>query len=368
MAANSKVHSRRKDSMSLAMQRKLVRVSAAMAASILMMWCASAQAQLRWVKMAPFPEPEEELYGITANGKMYVLGGYGSNPSGNPAGLVYEYDPATDHWTKKKSMPVPVHHQAQAEYRGKIYMFGGFRYPEPGAWQPVDNAWEYDPAADTWKALAPMPGKRGSAIAEQVGGKIYVIGGATTNPGSKETAVFASRPARSVGTNEVYDPATNKWETRSAMPTARNHAFSGAVNGKIYVLGGRIGSPFITVSSNVDVVEEYDPATDQWGSIKARMPTPRSGGGSATFAGKIYTAGGELQTPQMTPAFRALEAYDAATNTWGVLPSMPIPRHGVAAAFLGNRLHLASGKVTSAGAPDTPLATGSHDVLEIPEK
>jgi N-acetylneuraminic acid mutarotase len=348
-----------------AIQRRFAVVAAA---SLILTFAAGAQAQLRWVKAAQFPEPEEELYGVTANGKMYVLGGYGNNPFGNPAGLVYEYDPATDKWTKKKNMPLPVHHQAQVEYQGKIYMFGGYLYPEPGAWQPVDNAWEYDPMADTWKALTPMPGKRGSTVAEQVGGKIYVIGGATTNPGSKEAAVFANRPARSVGTNEVYDPATNKWATRSPMPTARNHAFSGAVNGKIYVIGGRIGSAFITVSSNVDIVEEYDPATDQWGPIKSRMPTARSGGGWATYGGKIYVAGGELQNRQIAPSFRALEAYDPATNTWSILPSMPSPRHGVAGAFIGNRLHLVSGKVTSAGAPDTQLATASHDVLEIPDK
>src|SRR3989442_14963318 len=67
---------------------------------------------LRWVKAAPFPEPEEELYGVSVNGKMYVIGGFASN--GKPAtAMVYEYDPAPDKWRKKKSIPVPVHHQAQ---------------------------------------------------------------------------------------------------------------------------------------------------------------------------------------------------------------------------------------------------------------
>ena len=324
----------------------------------------------RWLKAASFPEPEEELYGITVNGKMYVLGGFGLNPFGKPPGLVYQYDPDTDKWTKKTNMPLPVHHQAMATLNGKIYMFGGYLYypPQGGqgqGWQPVDNAWEYDTATDTWKALAPMPDKRGTAIAEEVNGKFYVIGGATMNPGSKEPAVFPNRPARSVGTNDMYDPATNKWESRSPMPTARNHAFAGAVNGKIYVIGGRIGSPFITVAQNVGVVEEYDPATDQWGPPRRPMPTPRSGGGWDTHGGRIYVAGGEAQTREMTPAFRALEAYEPATDTWSILPSMPVPRHGVAGAFIGNRLHLVSGKVTSSGASDTKLETGTHDVFEV---
>jgi cell division protein FtsW (lipid II flippase) len=37
----------------------------------------SVAGQMRWLRLAPFPEPSEELYGVAANGKMYVLGGLG---------------------------------------------------------------------------------------------------------------------------------------------------------------------------------------------------------------------------------------------------------------------------------------------------
>jgi len=324
--------------------------------------------QGHWSKAAPFPQPEEELYGVAANGKMYVYGGYGA---GKPVGMLWEYDPATDKWTKKQTVPVPVHHSALVEYHGKIYMFGGFTLnvdPNiPGnGWQPVDNVWEYDPLVDTWKALAPMPGKRGAAVAVEVGGQIYVIGGAIPEPGTKEIAIRTSRAARSVGTNEAYDPETNKWSTHSPMPTARNHTFAGAVDGKIYVIGGRISSPFMSVASNLDVVEEYDPMTDTWDGSGARapMPTARSGGGWATYNGKIYAAGGEVQTRQLLGAFRALEAYDPATNSWSILPSLPIPRHGVATAVVNGKIHFVSGHITSGGAPDTQVATSAHDVYD----
>ena len=49
-------------------------------------------------------------------------------------------------------------------------------------------------------------------------------------------------------------------------------------NGKIYVIGGRVGSVFMSTGSNTDIVEEYDPATDQWGGIRAPMPTPSRAG------------------------------------------------------------------------------------------
>jgi N-acetylneuraminic acid mutarotase len=326
---------------------------------------ATIQAQGKWTKLAPFPEPAEELLGVAAAGKMYVFCGLA--PGWKPIGMVYEYDPATDKWTKKKPMPVATHHVAFTEYRGKIYAFGGFVLPASGppAWTPVDSAWEYDPAADSWKALAPMPTKRGSPVAAAAGDRIYVIGGATTPPGSKETVIHPARPHVSVGTVEEYDPATNSWRQRSSMPTPRNHATAGVVNGKIYVIGGRVGGAFITSgSSNVDVVEEYDPAADMWGSARAKMPSARSAMASGVHGGRIYVTGGEGQNAQMMYTFRALEAYDPASNSWTVLPSLPVSRHGLAAAVLGNRLHVVSGDVQSAGT-GMQVHSDSHDAFEF---
>jgi hypothetical protein len=55
------------------------------------------------------------------------------------------------------------------------------------------------------------------------------------------------------------------------MPTSRNHATAGLVNGKIYVIGGRVGAAGITTGSNTNVVEEYEPGTDAWSGVRARM-------------------------------------------------------------------------------------------------
>jgi len=326
-----------------------------------------------WKKAAPFPEPDEELYGAAANGKLYVIGGWGD---GKARGANYEYDPATDKWTKKKPMPRPAHHAALAAANGKIYVMGGFVAPQDtqipvgGAWQPIDDAWEYDPAADSWKSLAPLPGKRGAAVAVEVGGKIYVIGGATTPEASKDPFFSFFGASRVLTTNDVYDPATNKWESRQPMTVARNHAFAGAVNGKIYVIGGRTGHGFILSATNTDVVEEYNPANNLWSAPKERMPTPRSGGAWGTDGRRIYVAGGEVTTKELVGAFRGIEAYEPATNSWTTLPSMPMPRHGVAGAVIGNRFYLVSGMIQSSGAfsfldPKLEVHTGAHDVLEL---
>ena len=63
---------------------------------------------------------------LTVNGKLYVMGGW---DDGKARGANYEYDPATDKWTKKSPMPRPAHHAALAAVNGKIYAFGGFVAP-----------------------------------------------------------------------------------------------------------------------------------------------------------------------------------------------------------------------------------------------
>lgn len=319
---------------------------------------AQAPAQNRvpqWVKAAPFPTPEEELYGSVINGKFYVLGGFGVG--GMAPGLVFEYDPAGDRWTRKKDMPIKVHHQAQTPYNGKLYVFGGCLQGITGE-GGTQNAWEWDPVADSWRALAQLPVKRCSAVAEQVDGKIYLIGGLEPMENGKGTRV--------TGLNQMYDPATNTWTNRSPMPTTRNHAMAGAVNGKIYVLGGRLGAGNIPVTTNIDTVEEYDPAANLWGPVKERMPQVRSGGGWATCNGKIYVGGGEWITREFYAALKALDAYDPATNTWETLTPLPGAVHGNAMGCIGNKLHTVSGKMRAGGGPDP--ATASHDVLELPQR
>ncbi len=301
-----------------------------------------------WVNLAPFPNPSEEVLGATANGKLYVFAGLA--PGWKPKAMVQEFDPAANAWSQKKPMPLASHHVAFATLNDKIYAFGGFKLPDsgPAAWEPINTAWEYDPAADAWKELAPMPTKRGAAAAAALNGKIYVIGGATMMPGSNETSIHPARRHMVVGAMEEYDPATNTWTQRNALPTPRNHHVVAAAGGRIWVIGGRIGAAFITSGSNTDIVEGYDPSSDTWTPPRDRMPTPRSASAFAVYKDKIIVAGGEFQDRRMLGAFRAVEAYDPAVNRWSILPSMPNPRHGLAGGVVGDRFYAVSGDAQSA--------------------
>jgi N-acetylneuraminic acid mutarotase len=327
---------------------------------------AHAQTPGAWKMVAPMPRPMGEIVAATAAGKIYVLAGL-DDVEHTPYGTVWEYDPAADKWTVKKQMPGPAHHVMVASYHDKIYMFGGYTRPtEFKAWQPTNKAWEYDPANDTWKALAPMPMPRGAGQAVEVGGKIYVIGGVESNePGNPGAPIRLGSTAEIVvGTMEAYDPATNKWEQRASMPTARNHYEAAAVNGKIYAIDGRIGTTFITKSDVIDLVEVYDPAKDQW-TYCTRSPTSRGDVTGAVYDSKIYVAGGEFQDTKRKMTFWAVESYDPAKDSWAELPHLQIARHGFAAAFVGNTLHVMGGSFQSDGMPGIDTPTATHEVFQV---
>jgi N-acetylneuraminic acid mutarotase len=303
-----------------------------------------------WVQVAPFPEPSEEVLGTTANGKLYIFAGLA--PGWKPKALVFEYDPGTNQWGKKKPMKLAAHHVAITSLNNKIYAFGGFTLPASGppAWNPINNAWEYDPATDEWKELAPMPTRRGAATAAAAGGKIYVTGGANSLPGVTESGIHPARPHNVMGTVEEYDPATNSWRARRSLLLPRNHHATAGAGDKIYVIGGRVGSAFISgTSNNVDLVEMYDPAADLW-TARARMPTARSAMGWGVYNNQyIIAAGGEGQDQRFLAAFKSVEAYDPAVNRWHVLPSMARQRHGLAGGVIGKRFYAVSGEGQSAG-------------------
>ncbi|APO71355.1 Kelch repeat-containing protein (plasmid) [Rhizobium gallicum] len=319
-----------------------------------------------WRMAKPMPVAQSENSSAVIGDKWYIIGGI-NVPLTAPVGSVVVYDAKADSWSQVKDMPEPAHHTATVALDGKVYVFGGF-VGTGGArqWQPIADAFSYDPKTDTWTKLAPMPTARGSAEAVALDGKIYVIGGAHTHDHDREMKepLWAGVPNIVGTTVEEYDPATNTWRERAPMQTERNHFLAAAVNGEIYAIDGRIGLPFVTKSDVTDLVEAYNPKTDSW-TFKSRSPTRRGGVSGAAYNGKIYVTGGEYQDPEGKRTFWAFESYDPATDTWQTLPHMQIARHGFVAGFIGNEFHVAGGSFQSDGMPGINAQMDTHEVFAV---
>src|SRR5262249_8817622 len=153
----------------------------------------------------------------------------------------------------------------------------------------------------------------------------------------------------------------------SPMPTSRNHAAIGVVNGRIYVLGGRLGAVFVN-SSPTDVVEEYDPVADSWGVAKARMPMPRSGTSYGVYNGKIYVAGGEYLDNDIVGTYRDFEAFDPVANEWTSFPGLPVARHGLVGGVIGNRFFVVSGHLQSGAIFGDAMDSNETDMFDLSAK
>jgi len=80
------------------------------------------------VKLAPFPSLRGDLGRIGGRQNVRVAG---LAPVWKPVGMVYEYDPASNRWAKKKSMALPSHHVAFTTYATNLRL-RGFVLPESG--------------------------------------------------------------------------------------------------------------------------------------------------------------------------------------------------------------------------------------------
>jgi N-acetylneuraminic acid mutarotase len=332
--------------------------------TLLMAGQALAQPGGRWDKLKPIPQGEEEVIGTAAGGKLHVLAGLGAFPGWEPKQIHFRYDPASNEWTKLPSLPEGVHHPGFAAVGNKLYVIGGFLIARPPggglpAWVPTNSVWIFDVTTNAWSKGPALPTARGALTATAVGTKIYAIGGAR-NPSYSTPELRPTVPVENLATNEVFDTTTSTWSSARPMLTARNHHGAALIDGKIYVVGGRVGSTFIIgLSTNVNTHEVYDVARDTWSSVLG-VPTARSGVGVAVLNGRMHVLGGEAYLNDLVGTYRTNEAYDPKTNSWERLPPMPTPRHGLAVAEIDGKIYAVSGANVAGGG-------GPHEGLVVNE-
>jgi N-acetylneuraminic acid mutarotase len=108
----------------------------------------------------------------------------------------------------------------------------------------------------------------------------------------------------------------DSWYTKASMSQARSGLGAVEVDGKIYAIGGYTNSGYVGTN------ERYDPMTNKW-TILEPMPTPRSSFAIVAYDGKIYCIGGEIFEGDLGTIFAVNEVYDIATNSWNTKAALP---------------------------------------------
>jgi hypothetical protein len=270
----------------------------------------------RWAALAPMPTARQEVAVAALGGHVWVIGGFGAGAE--PVPTVERYDPASDSWDVRPSLPMPVHHAAAAVVGDRLFVIGGYTGGRV-SWTPLDSVWEWTEARGTWEKRTPMPTARGALAAVTLGDRIHAVGGSAGDR---------------LGAHEVYDPAANRWTVVNPMPTARDHLTAVAFHDRVWALGGR-ASFFGEQYANVEV---YDPGTDSW---RTGPPLPRGRGGLAAAAlpDRILVFGGEAPFR----IFNSTEMYEPAGNRWIAKEPMPTARHGIGAVAIAGRIYVPAG-------------------------
>jgi hypothetical protein len=163
-----------------------------------------------WTLATPMPTARAALGLATLDGRLHAIGGRtGTIPhSGSPLGAHEVFDPASNTWSSRAPLPVPVADcYATVAVDGKIYVFGGW-----DGNQTVDLTQIYDPTTDLWSSGAPMPTARENAAVGVLGSGAFagwpvVIGGVDDS-------------GKVLRTVEAYDPSMDSWSAGESKPAA----------------------------------------------------------------------------------------------------------------------------------------------------
>uniref|UniRef100_M3ZMQ7 Kelch like family member 29 n=1 Tax=Xiphophorus maculatus TaxID=8083 RepID=M3ZMQ7_XIPMA len=223
----------------------------------------------------------------------------GGTESGVMVADVWCYMSLLDNWNLVSRMTVARCRHNSLVYDGKLYTIGGL-----GVSGNLDHVERYDTITNTWETVSPLPKPVHSAAATVCGGKIYVFGG-------------VNEAGRSAGVLQSYIPQTNAWSFIESPMIDNKYAPAVSLNGFIFILGGAYAR----------ATTIYDPDK---GNIKAgpNMNHSRQFCSAVVLDGKIYATGGIVSSEG--PALGNMETFDACTNAWTLLQSLPCPlfRHG----------------------------------------
>ncbi len=233
------------------------------------------------------------------------------------------------------------------------FVQAGERFYMMGGRENANTIDVYDYTNDSWKALEGVAPLRFNHFqATEYKGYIWVIGAFQNNAFPDET------PATHIW---LFDPVKERYIRGPEIPEARRRGSAGMVlyQNKFYIIGGnRLGHN----GQYVDYFDEYDPSTGVW-TVLPSAPRPRDHFQAALIGNKIYVASGRLSGgPGGTfgPVIKEVDVYDFETQNWSTLPSaldLPTGRAAAVVANFENKLLIAGG--------ETPTESNALALTEI---
>lgn len=186
----------------------------------------------RWTELPPMGRARGAAAAAVVGHKLYEADGapqtYGVSDPGGPYDSLEIFDFETGSWSDGPDAPVAVHHVSAAGLDGDFYMAGGRTDPEESS----DEFLRYDPRAERWERLPPLPyGKYSSVGLVAAGGRVVAIGG-------DDELDWEDGGGTVAASAWDFDPRSGRWQRLPDLHVER-HAFGAAeAGGRIYAIGG----------------------------------------------------------------------------------------------------------------------------------
>ncbi len=176
-----------------------------------------------WLLRAPLLQPRSAGAVGIIDGKVYVAGG--RPPHGHEFAV---YDPAADAWTALPDLPTARNHLAAGVIGGKLYVVGG-RFGGGVGSEMTATVEIYDPVTGVWQTGTPLPEPRAGLTGTVVRDCLYAIGGEGND----------ADPRGIFELNEVYNPRADTWTRLAPLPVPI-HGLNGVpvLDDDLYIAGG----------------------------------------------------------------------------------------------------------------------------------
>jgi hypothetical protein len=299
--------------------------------------------------------------GVLSGGMILIFGGNGTDSGITNSAEQYDYSNNDTSTTPLANMHTPRWRLGYTTDENHLtYAIGGLN----GQGTPLASVEVYNPTANTWSNLAPLPKTLYALSAAADGaGHVFAFGGIDAS-GNISAAVYR------------YTIATNTWDTVASLPVATDSSAAVlASNGLFYVLGG------ITGTGTTANVESYNESSNTW-NVETPLPVALSREAvTSDFLGRIVIAGGfdttstpsaavylsqQLNQPDAAPVITTTAVTQIPASgvySYQVLSTgNPQPTYSLATAPAGMTIDHATGLISWTPAP-TQL--GSQNVTLV---
>jgi astacin (peptidase family M12A)/Kelch motif protein len=164
----------------------------------------------RWVTRATMLTPRKQLAASVLSGVLYTIGGV--NAAGTVLTKVEAYNPSTNTWTTKTSLPsARWRTSGAATINSVLYVAGGLGAGTTGH---TKTLYAFNAGSNSWSTKAPMPAAGGCGASWPISGILYVMIGCdgTTTPTTGGKGILLR-----------YDPGANTWSTKATAPGAHQY-------------------------------------------------------------------------------------------------------------------------------------------------